>query len=406
MPGPGGWSAFGIPWEEGRELPVGFSKKWLLVDRITQNCALCHTSQYRVSAEAKPVIVPGGTNHMFRFDQMLDFIESAANDSRFSADILLPAMQARFKFNVFDKVIYRFLVIPLARKEFLKQIELASFRKEYDRPEWGPGRDAAFNLAKFIVAEIEDDGSLDTTDFATLWNLGARQGHSLNWAGETPDALAVITDSALAFGVVPGAEFSERRTRIYNYLASLQAPDIPDEFAPSDIDVEKGKAVFDVECASCHALDGSRLGKVVPIAEIATDENSFNAWSQSDADRVNKAIGDLGFKRTDLVKAGGYVSVPLDGLWLRAPYLHNGSVPNLRQLLTRPEDRVRTFFKGCDVIDGVNVGFIADASAADICPNAASFDTRLKGNGNQGHDYGTALDENSRKSLIAYLKTL
>ena len=30
---------------------------------------------------------------------------------------------------------------------------------------------------------------------------------------------------------------------------------------------------------------------------------------------------------------GGYIALQLDGAWLRAPYLHNGSVPTLRALL-------------------------------------------------------------------------
>lgn len=405
MPGPGGWAAFGIPWEEGRELPVGFSKKRLGFDRITQNCALCHTSQYRETAEDKPVIVPGGTNHLFRFDLMLDFIENAANDARFDADVLLPAMQARFEMGIVDKALYRYLIIPQAKKEILKQIELASFRKD-NRPDWGPGRDAAFNLAKFIVAEIPDDGTVDTSDFATLWSLGARKGHALNWAGETPDAMAVITDSALAFGVVPGPEFAKRTTRIYDYLSTLSAPAYPARFSPDPAAVRRGKAQFETQCAACHGWDGAKLGQAIPISEIGTDANRFNAWSQTDADQVNKAITALGFRRSDLVKSVGYVAVPLDGLWLRAPYLHNGSVPNIAQLLTPPAERERTFYKGCDVLDTQNLGFVSDPSAKDICPMAVEFDTAPRGNGNQGHSYGTDLSEAARLDLIAFLKTL
>ena len=50
MPGPGGYRAFGIPWEEGRELPVGFSKKTMGFPRITQTCAICHAASYRTCA--------------------------------------------------------------------------------------------------------------------------------------------------------------------------------------------------------------------------------------------------------------------------------------------------------------------------------------------------------------------
>ena len=54
MPGPGGYAAFGIPWEEGRELPVGFSKKTMGFPRITQTCAICHAASYRTAPDAKP----------------------------------------------------------------------------------------------------------------------------------------------------------------------------------------------------------------------------------------------------------------------------------------------------------------------------------------------------------------
>ena len=49
MPGPGGYKSFGMVWEEGHEIPVGFSKKVVGFARITNNCAVCHTATYRLS---------------------------------------------------------------------------------------------------------------------------------------------------------------------------------------------------------------------------------------------------------------------------------------------------------------------------------------------------------------------
>ena len=48
----------------------------------------------------------------------------------------------------------------------------------------------------------------------------------------------------------------------------------------------------------------------------------------------------------------------LDGIWARAPYLHNGSVPNLRELLEPPPKRTKLFYRGYDAYDPDNVGFI------------------------------------------------
>ena len=65
------------------------------------------------------------------------------------------------------------------------------------------------------------------------------------------------------------------------------------------------------------------------------------------------------FRKTD-----GYANMPLDGVWLRAPYLHNGSVPTLRALLF-PEERPAVFYRGYDVYDWQRVGFVAEGPDAE-----------------------------------------
>jgi hypothetical protein len=98
-------------------------------------------------------------------------------------------------------------------------------------------------------------------------------------------------------------------------------------------------------------------------------------------------------------KTFGYANMPLDGIWLRAPYLHNGSVPTLRDLLDRPEARPKKFWRGYDVIDPVKVGFVSTV------PTDSPFDTALPGNGNQGHTWGTALRDDEKDAIVEYLKT-
>jgi hypothetical protein len=78
-------------------------------------------------------------------------------------------------------------------------------------------------------------------------------------------------------------------------------------------------------------------------------------------------------------------AAPLVGLAASAPYLHNGSVPTLRALLEPPAKRPKTFPLG-------GAGFV--------------FDTRLPGNGNQGHDFGTALSSSEKADLVAFLESL
>jgi hypothetical protein len=85
-----------------------------------------------------------------------------------------------------------------------------------------------------------------------------------------------------------------------------------------------------------------------------------------------------------------------------APYLHNGSVPSLHDILLPPEQRPKTFFVGNWEFDPVNVGY----AMASETPGAFKFDTTARGNSNAGHVYGTDMTEDDRKALIEYLKTL
>src|SRR4249919_2389536 len=54
LPGSGGYASLGVPWEEGFELPVGFTKKVIGFPRVANNCAVCHTTKYRTAPDAKP----------------------------------------------------------------------------------------------------------------------------------------------------------------------------------------------------------------------------------------------------------------------------------------------------------------------------------------------------------------
>jgi hypothetical protein len=96
-----------------------------------------------------------------------------------------------------------------------------------------------------------------------------------------------------------------------------------------------------------------------------------------------------------------YKARPLSGIWASAPYLHNGSVPSLVELLKPPAERAAKFFVGSREFDPVNVGV-----AVGITERASEFDTALAGNSNVGHSYGTTLSEADKRDLLEYLKSL
>jgi hypothetical protein len=76
----------------------------------------------------------------------------------------------------------------------------------------------------------------------------------------------------------------------------------------------------------------------------------------------------------------------------------------MRELLLPVEKRSVTFYRGYDVYDQANMGFVS--SGAEAQQVGFYYDTRVTGNSNQGHTYGTNLSEPDRQALIEYLKTL
>jgi len=98
---------------------------------------------------------------------------------------------------------------------------------------------------------------------------------------------------------------------------------------------------------------------------------------------------------------GPYAARPLYGIWAAAPYLHNGSVPTLYDLLLPPEQRPQKFKLGARLYDPVKLGF----AEADCDEPDCEVDASRPGDGNGGHLYGTDLSEVERKALLEYLKT-
>lgn len=156
-----------------------------------------------------------------------------------------------------------------------------------------------------------------------------------------------------------------------------------------------------------HSAGGSDTGKVISAngpQGVGTDANRTEMWTREAAAAYNEYIGDLSPNLKTFQATGGYVNVPLDGLWLRAPYLHNGSVPTLAALLEPPDQRPAVFWRGLDEYDPLKVGFVSDGSSAEA--NGFRFEVSGRGNGNQGHLWGTTLSNDDETALLEYLKTL
>jgi hypothetical protein len=103
-----------------------------------------------------------------------------------------------------------------------------------------------------------------------------------------------------------------------------------------------------------------------------------------------------------------YESRVLHGIWATAPYLHNGSVPNLAELLLPPEQRSKSFMTGSRKYDADNVGYVTTESPFKDGTLVVSGPDTKPGNSNAGHKYPDDRDltEEERKQLLEYLKQL
>ena len=123
---------------------------------------------------------------------------------------------------------------------------------------------------------------------------------------------------------------------------------------------------------------------------LQTDRHRIDMWTQNSATAYNNYGAGHAWRLTHFVKQNGYVNVPLEGLWLRGPYLHNGSVPTLADLLEEPAQRPKLFFRGYDVLDPEKVGFVSQGPEAERV--GFRYDTSVAGNSNGGHLWGTTLN--------------
>lgn len=414
-----GYGAFGLFWPRGDATPVGLSIKTLgVIPRVAPNCAFCHQGSYRLAAEDAARLVSAGPGTRVDPQSYIRFLIRSGNDPRFTADRLMQAIESIYAMPLWERLTYRYVLIPATRKALRAQA--AQFAWMATRPDWGPGRIDPFNPVKFHNLRLPDDGTIGNSDMMPLWGLASVEAtplrrFALHWDGLQTDLRETVVSGAIGDGMDYGA-FPATEPALLGmerFIATMQPPPSPfsPKRAPDDplhVDaaaVEAGQAIYGRECATCHEPAGARFRMPIPIVELGTDRHRLDMWSQAALQRylAYEPAHDWGFRY--FAKAEGYVSVPLSGLWLRGPFLHNGSVPTLAALLMNPADRPKTFWRGSDLVDAVNGGFVS-TPGVNSQRRLWKYDTGLPGNANGGHLWGTGLDPGSKAALLAYLKTL
>jgi hypothetical protein len=254
--------------------------------------------------------------------------------------------------------------------------------------------------------------------------------------------------------------------RVENQLARLAPPSWPEDvFGKIDRDKAKaGKALFMENCASCHNAwpyrwtEPNKYGKrfvlvgSIPQTYVGTDRAQFDALKPlaitGELSKflpeefrgapmlpsflfnllIGEAVQKAALQNLKLADAqlpdlygyrelpgppfpeGVYKAAPRDGVWATGPFMHNGSVPNLYEMLIPAAERTKKFYLGGD-FDPVKVGLDPTATSGTFL-----MDTTLLGNSNAGHSFqngprgegivGPLLTDDQRWALVEYLKSI
>lgn len=420
-----GWEAFGLFQEPGMDRPVGFSRRRVFgMDFVGLNCAFCHQGQLNTAKGAQ--LIPGGVGNTVDIEQYFLYLFSALTADDLSADRVMQAVDRQLalkgaELGWVQRLIYRYVLIPVL-PGYLRRMEDGKFdfiepgRPGY-LPDFGPGRVDTWSLYKRVfVKPPTRDGISGTSDFPPLWNQKVRSGMRLHWDGNTDVLIErnVVSSLSLIGRRLEYLDFA-RLQRVTEYIEWLLPPRFQD-LAPDarkTIDAElaaRGETIFGQQCARCHAPGGDRFGHVEPGAGLGTDPLRYQEFTAPLQDALNRLGTDQWQLRNFRLQAG-YVNNLLDGIWLRAPYLHNGSVPTLDALLAPPAERPPKFCRGSADYDWDRLGFAWQpviVNGAPACPGGYLYDTTTpkSGRGNGGHLYGTDLKPLEKQALLAFLKTL
>jgi len=344
-------------------------------------------------------VILGAPAHTLDLEAFQHFLYACASDPRFTSANVLKAIDQVHKTSWFEGLVYRFMIIPVTKHGLLAQKMAYSWQDS--RPSEGRGRVDTFNPTKINVFHMPDDGSIGTVDLPQIWNQRPRENLYLHWDGNNNKLTERNYAAAMAVGATPQSVIPASFKEVTDFLLDLHPPVFP--FPIDQAQAARGKAIYESKCASCHAFGSPQTGQVTPIESIGTDRHRLDSFTEALVDRFH-TFTTPPFQFDAYRKTNGYSDTPLDGVWARAPYLHNGSVPTLWDLLEPVEKRPAVFYTGYDVYDPKNVGFLT--SGPDAEREGFKYEICMPGNSNAGHIFGVDLKENDKWDLIEFLKTL
>ncbi len=461
------------PLKNPDHLPVGFAKT---NDSIAQEtwvgltCAACHTTE--ISYNNQTVRIDGGSS---LFDAMvfaeeigkaLGAIVGEHSDKeklgRFAKAVLKEQWSETSQQQLKVKVLNN-LKKKLEPQQVAKESEINLYPTV-----WGSGRLDALGRGGNTVLFKLDRSNLRPADapvsFPAIWSAWTLNWVQWNGAIMQPMGRNLIQALGLNANLMLDPNNNQFRTsasvrdlaEIEKLVRGLRPPAWPSEKFELPIDqsqVNRGANLYEQHCAHCHVAkltEPNKYGKkfkmvnLIPLEEIGTDPLSATNFHHrivksgplrlgllTVADTaeylttkiLERQYKDLkvsqeqqeswnGYRPNTMQGKLAYIARPHSGIWALAPYLHNGSIPNLYQLLSPKEERDAVFYVGHSEFDPFHVGFVTQKKTR----SNFKFDTTLPGNSNAGHEFrdgppengviGPSLSKQERWDLIEYLKTI
>lgn len=173
LPGPGGYTALGLTWEPGNEMPIGFTKETIGVPRVGMNCAACHVGTVQNTVTERPTLLLGAPSSTFDIQGYQQFLLDCAHDPLFNANFILPEITYNINLSPWEKLLYRVVLIPATRKRILAQQSHGAASAEH--PVLGPGRWQMNPLKQGGLKRLEDR-STGSADTLPLWHEAAKDG--------------------------------------------------------------------------------------------------------------------------------------------------------------------------------------------------------------------------------------
>jgi hypothetical protein len=447
---------------EGRKLPVGFAlgRDTAKILSVGMNCAACHTRQIKVGVNNYRIDGAASLANAENYTKDLETALTATLNDQVKLEQFLDKIIAASEKNgdpvINDRTSLRKKVIKF-QQDFstFNRLSLPSANM------WGVGRLDAMNQIYNRFAGICISPSTDvmiTSNISPankpvrapfIWNAQFQDyvlWGSTSVNGNPNQALFRNTSECMGIGAqfrpVPtssmadGFDYLAVNTINFNGLQALEGyvnkmgpPKWP--WVVNKSLEAQGATIFGANCASCH---GKKPGESRPPSTTTwatTTENvGTDTWYYNSLARTgNPGVLSTMFRPNTLISIisktvttkilkqyqpsitfiestkspveGKYESRVLEGIWAAGPYLHNGSVPTLEDLLKPASERPATFYVGVN-FDTAKVGL----SSIQPVRVGYQYNTSVVGNSKAGHEFGTKLSTQDRAALLEYLKTL